>query len=147
MKTFRNLKTPLVKNCHCLDFVGGTFTDGYGAVWVKGTTRTGARGRPVAAHRVVYEEAFGPTKHDVLHHCDRKICVELRHLYAGDDLDNARDREMRNRSGPRHSRAVVEAVRKDPGRGIDIAKKYGVSTSFVSRVRRGHVRKYLPPPS
>lgn len=50
------------------------------------------------AHRVSYEIYKGqiPEGHHILHSCDNRICVNPEHLRTGTNLDNVRDRVMRN---------------------------------------------------
>lgn len=53
---------------------------------------SGADGR-VAMHRFSYELHIGPIPDDmqVLHTCDNKVCTNPRHLFLGDNADNASD--------------------------------------------------------
>lgn len=50
------------------------------------------------AHRMAYEAAHGliPKGLQVLHKCDVRACIEPKHLYLGDHVQNAKDREARN---------------------------------------------------
>lgn len=54
------------------------------------------------AHRLAYETFVGPIPRwkKVLHTCDTPLCVNVEHLYLGDDGDNARDRTDRGRCPP-----------------------------------------------
>ena len=65
-------------------------------------------GRHVVAHRLVWEMIFGPIPHGkwVLHRCaglypsgdiTNRACVNPNHLYLGDALQNAADREAEGR--------------------------------------------------
>lgn len=45
----------------------------------------------IAAHRLSYELFVGELKQDVLHHCDRKGCINPNHLFQGNDADNRKD--------------------------------------------------------
>lgn len=86
----------------------------------KGYGQFRLNGRLQRAHRVSYLLTFGvlPDDRDVLHTCDVRKCVNPAHLYLGDDLDNARDREERGRGnhvrGEQHGSAklTVMAVKK-----------------------------------
>lgn len=54
----------------------------------------------IHAHRLVYALAHGkrlPQLH-VLHKCDNTRCVNAKHLFLGNDMDNARDRAKKGRS-------------------------------------------------
>lgn len=62
-----------------------------GECWV---TISGSR-----ASRDAWTEAYGPIPDGlwVLHHCDNAACCRPTHLYLGDAVQNARDREARGR--------------------------------------------------
>jgi hypothetical protein len=68
--------------------------DGYGRVSIAPGQRTGA-------HRIMFEEAYGPLPPDrphVLHHCDNPPCCRPTHLFAGTQSDNDRDRHAKGRT-------------------------------------------------
>ena len=69
----------------CLDWIGHTYTNGYGRISVGG--------RWQSAHRVSYELHHGeiPKGLIVRHSCDRPICVAPEHLLVGTFADNTRD--------------------------------------------------------
>jgi hypothetical protein len=53
----------------------------------------------VSAHRYSWElhnDRAVPDGLWVLHHCDRPLCVNPEHLYAGTPKENARDRGLRS---------------------------------------------------
>jgi hypothetical protein len=58
----------------------------YGMFW-------GAAGRKVGAHRASWELAHGPVpaEMNILHSCDRGLCVRPSHLFVGTQADNNRD--------------------------------------------------------
>lgn len=65
-----------------------------------GYVNVGRRGRNVAAHRWVWEHAHGTELADgevARHRCDRKRCLNRRHLLSGSQADNMADRDRRNR--------------------------------------------------
>ena len=101
----------------------GTFSDGYGYVWVNGGN--------VGAHVLSHLLYRGPTKDlMVLHTCDTRRCVNPEHLYLGDHLDNMVDR--RRRSGTSTlSDDQIRAMRAEYALGKisqrDLGKKYGMS--------------------
>jgi hypothetical protein len=72
----------------CIDWTGDRSPQGYGQLtWL---------GRRYGAHVVAYIEAYGPIPQEepplqVLHACDRKICVNSVHLWLGTNSDNVAD--------------------------------------------------------
>jgi len=106
-----------------------------------------AAGKWEEAHRVSWALHHGaPGEQHVLHKCDNRPCVRPDHLFLGDHLANARDREEKGRgadhAGEANGRRVltVEDVVyiRTSGVGTSIlAKKYGLCKSQILRVRNG----------
>lgn len=67
-----------------------------GARWSSGYARYGKRG---SGHRRMYEEENGPIPPGLIvrHSCDRKLCVNPRHLLIGTYRDNSQDAKIRGR--------------------------------------------------
>jgi len=65
----------------------------------RGYPQLSYNGRVYKVHRFVYLSLHPRLKKHVLHKCDNPKCVRPSHLYAGTDLDNARDRMVRGRHG------------------------------------------------
>lgn len=98
-----------------------------------------------------------PVKH-ILHHCDNPSCVKISHLFEGDDLDNARDRDAKGRHRSLRGEAAPNArlteveVRKiiDLGqttmRVEEIGQQFNIPTAHVSNILRGHSWKHIPRP-
>lgn len=82
----------------CWCWTGGTQSRGYGSFSVNGKTYN--------AHRVSYVIHTGRIpKHNVLHTCDTRRCVNPNHLWDGTQLENVRDMIEKGRadmSGLRH---------------------------------------------
>lgn len=76
----------------CWVWQGATTSTGYGVFWLDG--------KQERAHRAAWLLHRGsiPEGRHVLHTCDVRACVNPDHLYLGDDLDNARDRDQRRRN-------------------------------------------------
>jgi hypothetical protein len=107
----------------------------------------------MAAHRVAYWLKTGePPAADLLvrHKCDVPLCVNPLHLEIGTVADNMRDMVERGRRPERDMRgekngaakltaANVEHIRELIAMGqtnIAIAKRFGVTHSMISRIRR-----------
>jgi hypothetical protein len=100
------------------------------------------------AHRYAYKLSKGEPVNDILHTCDFPPCCNVRHLYDGTDLNNARDRERRHRrnvKGERHPAAKLTdaqalAIRAEPrtyGYRQRLALLYGVKPSTISAIVGG----------
>jgi hypothetical protein len=125
--------------------VGGSM--GYGVFWYQGKNRR--------AHVVSW--AFSrsgralpelPKNHLVLHKCDNPACVRPKHLFAGSQKDNIRDKHAKGRAadqrgekGPtaKLTNAQAEEIRRLLSLGDrvgDVARKYGVSSPTVTNIRK-----------
>ncbi len=115
----------------------------------------GGVGKPrYRAHRLSWALHFGPIPDGlhVLHKCDNTRCVRPDHLFLGTPLDNARDRESKNRGNPvaagigehnpnaKLTGADVLAIRVrlqagESGRAI--ADAYQITPTTVSNIKTG----------
>lgn len=77
----------------CWEWQGAKIHNGYGSMGRPG-------GGQIRAHRFSALLHFGPFDRRlwVLHHCDNRACVNPRHLYLGDVVDNSRDVVVRKRA-------------------------------------------------
>lgn len=74
----------------CWEWIGAIQSHGYGSFSVNGKTYN--------AHRISYIIHFGMPKHNVLHSCDNRRCVNPKHLCDGTQLENVRDMIERGRA-------------------------------------------------
>ena len=105
------------------------------------------------SHRVSWKLHRGkiPEGKCVLHHCDNRPCVNPDHLYIGTKLDNARDRERRNRQehprgedSPSSKLTLKQALEiKLAPESSGLAAKYGVTRQVISGIRRGAMWKNI----
>lgn len=90
-----------------------------------------------------------------MHLCNNKLCLNPSHLYAGTYTQNAhhyqatrqgidvRDykpgmlKKVKKGRWNAVSDATVKEIKESTGSGLAVAKRLGVSNSFVSLVRRG----------
>ena len=106
------------------------------------------------AHRFSWEFHVGavPDGLCVLHKCDNPKCVNPNHLYVGNYVDNANDRETRNRRKKirgeeiGNSKLKEEQVKEVRASGLScyaLAKKYNVSPSLIHLVKTNRVWKHV----
>lgn len=95
----------------CVEWTGAKQRNGYG---VRNVARDGRR-RVLRAHRLAWEEAYGPipTGMCVLHRCDNRACVRPSHLFIGDYKSNHDDMvsKGRDRGVCAENRAKTHCVR------------------------------------
>lgn len=118
---------------------------------VSGYGRLGKSPR-VLMHRFSYEHYVGPIPEgmDILHHCDVRPCVNPKHLYAGTDADNVRDKVLRGRhvKGEKAASAKltlsgVSEIRRRYRAGVRghgctvLGKKFGISNVAVHKIISG----------
>lgn len=135
------LAAGLDKTGECWNWTGGTFSSGYGRIWVDGRTQR--------VHRVVWERERGeiPSGLSLLHSCDNRRCANPAHLRLGTHQDNMRDMAERGGSaGERNGRAKLtrvsaECLRVFAATGVatqqEIAKWWGISRNQVQNIVSG----------
>lgn len=136
--TATQLETP------CVEFKGARLTKGYGRKW--------RNGKAYLAHRLAWEDAYGPIPDGmwVLHRCDNPPCIEPTHLFLGTAADNNADNinKGRSRRGHPHDRhpsakltwETVEQMRAEYAAGDSIQTirhRHGVSRVLTWRVVTG----------
>jgi hypothetical protein len=133
------------KTDSCWIWTGGTRPNGKNVLYGRHHLSVG---KSIGAHRFSYELFVGkiPDGQYICHACDVPLCVNPEHLFTGTHLDNMRDMKRKNRSykpvGEKSSSAKLtnSQARKIKGSNLstaELCKKYGVSQSVVSRIKRG----------
>jgi len=112
----------------------------------------GSKGKYVRAHLDAWEKANGPIPKGlfVLHHCDNPSCVNVDHLFLGDNQANSDDkvakgRQCRGESRPA-AKLTAEAVREIRSSGLPtavLAKKFNVHPKNIRLARRGITWKHV----
>jgi hypothetical protein len=89
------LERRLDKTGACWEWLGYRDADGYGSITFNK--------QPLRTHRVAYELANGPIPKglQVCHTCDNPPCCNPAHLFLGDSLVNAKDRDSKGRGNVR----------------------------------------------
>jgi transcriptional regulator with XRE-family HTH domain len=138
--------------CHM--WTAGLFPAGYGQFKLNGG--------PVGAHRVAWELAHGPVPDGmhVCHHCDTPACVNVAHLFLGDNVANVADKVAKGRQARNYGETNGAAILSDAdvaricalrARGLSqrhIASVVGCSQTHVGHVVSGQRRPgmhVLPP--
>lgn len=129
----------------CWIWMASLNTGGYG--------KTGlGRGSYLAAHRVSYENKFGPIPKDkfALHTCDIKCCVNPDHIFLGTQKENMADKVKKNRQarGEKHGThkltdVQVMRIKSSNEKPIDLAKEFNCSIITIRQIRNGLYWKHL----
>lgn len=152
--------TEPVPETGCWLFAGSWGSWGYGHVRV-GSRTDGSR-RVARAHRVSWEEHYGPIPKGMLvcHKCDTPACVNPDHLFLGTPQDNAIDMGRKGRNytgnsppltrGEHHHKSRVTAEQVKEIRALEgslpqegIALKYGIGQTTVSNILRRVTWKHI----
>ena len=137
----------------CLEWQGVKSKFGYGMISIMVTPGREGKRTTITAHRAHYMALLGRAPENIVirHKCDNPACVDRNHLVAGTYKDNMQDCINRKRRAKTykshlrtrmHSPQTILAIRMANMPLKDIAAKYGVSISYVSRIRNG-TRKSL----
>jgi len=135
----------------CWIWTGGQRGDGYGSV--------GFEGKNVAPHIVSYKHFKGaiPEGHLVLHTCDRRLCWNPDHLFAGTHRDNTQDALSKGRMaiGEANGKALateelVRAIRAEYqgpryGELRRLSRKHGLAPTTIKKIVLGITWKHLLP--
>lgn len=112
---------------------------------------TSLNGKLMKAHRLFYENLVSeiPPGAVVCHRCDNPSCVNPNHLFVGTQRDNILDCIRKGRARRRDQRGtknhqakltesqVLEIRYSESGPQGQIAKRYGVTQTIISDIRRG----------
>lgn len=121
--------------CHL--WTGSKSRDGYGVIRIDR--------KNVRTHRFAWSAANGqiPEGKHVLHRCDTPACVNVAHLFLGDNAINMADKVAKGRQAragrgrPKLSFDQVLEIRDSVGLHSEVAKRFGITGSVVGRIRKG----------
>lgn len=131
----------------CLEWRGIKNNKGYGLISIMVTPGREGKRTTIPAHRAHYMALLGRALKEnavIRHKCDNPSCVDRSHLVAGTHKDNVQDCIKRGRRAKKykyhlrhriHSDRTIKAIRLSIGPLKDVADKYGVSVSYVSKIR------------
>lgn len=102
-------------------------------------------------HRLSWERANNqsiPERMCICHRCDNTYCINPDHLFLGTMKDNSHDmiRKKRNKAiglkGANHAMAKlnedkVSEIRRDKRKNDVIATQYGITSNYVSSLKKG----------
>ena len=117
---------------------------GYGISW--------KNGKPISAHRNIYEETYGPipTGLVVRHTCDNRACVNPNHLILGTPKQNSQDMVDRNRQAKGSkvgtsilTEDVVLMIKSLSGSSRQVAKLIGCSATTIKDIRNNKLWKHV----
>lgn len=122
------------KQGRCLVWTATKDDKGYGMFHHPGTGR-----KMTKAHRSSWLLFVGELEDStrILHTCDNRACVNPKHLYPGNQKQNAFDRDSRGRNGAaKLKKEDVKAIRKNTtDSNVELARFFGVSRMTIVRVR------------
>jgi len=118
----------------------------------QGYGKLGYKGSHWLAHRLAYTFAVGdiPEGKIVMHSCDNPRCCNPAHLECGTVADNNADSIAKGRrvwaTGIRDGNAKftdeqIRTIVRHPGSNVAVGQKFGMSHSWLSKLRRGLWRK------
>lgn len=129
----------------CWEWTASRLKNGYGHIGVGGKTEY--------AHRLSYKIHKGsvPAGLDVCHSCDNRACVNPDHLWIGTRAENMADCATKGRArGPNYKGSevgtsklvemdvvLIKAALLKGASPSDLGRKYGVSRSAISMIKRG----------
>lgn len=134
-----------VPECGCQIWFGRIDKKGYG--------RLSVEGKKALAHRLAWRLRHGeiPSGIFVLHRCDTPACINVDHLFLGNNDDNVADMVSKNRQAvgtkngtSKLTDAAVADIRSSQASGLALAAKYGVSRELVYMVRSRRIWRHLP---
>lgn len=133
----------------CWLYTGGVGWNGYGQFWADGIN--------VRAHRTAWllqtKEPI-PEGMCVCHACDTPLCMNIKHLFLGTQIENVADRNRKGRNA-NGEKTNTSKLTEDQARYIkssarktkELVKEFGLTRSAIQKIRRGYTWAHLTPPA
>lgn len=147
----RVMENSIMQSNGCREWTATKNDGGYGMIhfamqWGDGhkSSMTASRALYQAHHNIILSR-----NQWVLHTCDNPSCVNIDHLFLGSPKDNAQDKLAKGRNAKHyrlttrqciHSDEKIRAIKNATGMLHDVAEQYGVSISYVSKLRAGKAK-------
>lgn len=139
-----------LKGDGCWEWIGSLMVRG-------GYGQLNDRKKLLKAHRLSYELYKGeiPKGLFICHKCNNSKCVNPEHLYAGTPQDNINDKieagtqfkipPMRGEESPnaKLNWEKVRMIRESTESGVSLAKKFNVSKTNITSIRKGKTWKEI----
>jgi hypothetical protein len=125
---------------YCHEWQGCLTKRGYGNINKKWGERR--------VHRLSYKHQVGeiPEGKEVCHHCDNPKCINHLHLFVASHRANLNDAAMKGRTNSKLSHDQAREIKRLWSTGNylikEIAKKYDVNQSSISRIVKGSVHRH-----
>lgn len=133
----------------CWEWIGCRTKAGYGRIKIQNTTYVITR----LIYFLTYNVDPGPLL--VLHTCDNPPCCNTKHLWLGDDRDNSRDRENKNRGNRLHgelcynvklSENDILTIRYSTSTDSILSEQFNIARRTIGRIRQGKMWKHVGGP-
>lgn len=147
----RIMENSKVKPNGCREWNATKNNNGYGLIHF--ALKWGDGHNPcIPAHRAHYMAHYNvilERNQLVCHKCDNPCCVNIEHLFLGSPKDNAQDKLAKGRNAKKyrlHTRQCVFTdeqifvIKHAKGSLLDVSARYGVSPSYVSKLRNGKAK-------
>lgn len=131
-----------INQAGCHIYNGSWDSGGYGMVWFKG--------KGIKAHRAAWTIIKGPIPQGrmILHKCDNPACVNVEHLFLGNQTDNMRDMISKGRRTPLPGTAngraaltekqvleILDLLRENKLTQAEIGERYKVAQTTISYIK------------
>lgn len=149
----RVIKNSVSRDDGCREWVSARNNCGYGMISFTPVFRGSCSVIPAhRAYYMAYHNVILTRSQYVCHTCDNPGCIEITHLFVGTPSDNAQDCTRKGRRAKKHAphkRVLVftdeeiRAIRSALGKLREVAQRFGVSQSYVSKLRAGKAKQLV----